>query len=91
MEEFLETSYPSSVLGGSVRWAAPELYQFSDQGNEQPRVSKASDIYSYGSLVLEVRNLKSLKINDELKVRAASGVIWEDPLRLPTQRRPSSH
>ncbi|KLO18726.1 hypothetical protein SCHPADRAFT_844657 [Schizopora paradoxa] len=54
MEEFFETSNPSSVLGGSVRWAAPELYQFSEECSEQPRVSKASDIYSYGSLVLEV-------------------------------------
>lgn len=55
MEEFLETSQPSSVLGGSVRWAAPELYKFSDESDEQPRVSMSSDIYSYGSLVLEVR------------------------------------
>lgn len=39
---------------GNVRWAAPELYRISED-DSVPTVSKYSDIYSFGSVMLEVR------------------------------------
>ena len=53
--EFMDTTN-SSVLGGAVRWAAPEVYDIPDQND--PRVvgpTMSSDIYSFGSLALEVK------------------------------------
>ena len=41
----------SASAGGSLRWSAPELYNF---GNESPKVSLFSDVYSFGSVALEV-------------------------------------
>ena len=52
--EFMDTTN-SSVLGGAVRWAAPEVYDIPDQNDScvvGPTMS--SDIYSFGSLALEV-------------------------------------
>ena len=52
--EFMDTTN-SSVLGGAVRWAAPEVYDIPDQNDARvvgPTMS--SDIYSFGSLALEV-------------------------------------
>ncbi|KAF7975961.1 hypothetical protein HWV62_8092 [Athelia sp. TMB] len=39
--------------GGNVRWAAPELFQVPDDGSV-PTVNTHSDVYSYGSVTLEI-------------------------------------
>ncbi|KAF7964560.1 hypothetical protein HWV62_5692 [Athelia sp. TMB] len=44
-----ESAYPS----GNVRWAAPELFQVPDDGSV-PTVNTHSDVYSYGSVTLEI-------------------------------------
>lgn len=41
--------------GGAVRWAAFELYHmYNDEEEPHPRVSTQSDIYSFGSIILQV-------------------------------------
>lgn len=52
--EFQGTSYITSTLGGNVRWAAPELYHGIEEGSVST-VNTHSDVYSYGSVTLEVR------------------------------------
>ena len=52
--EFQGTSYLTSTIGGNVRWAAPELYRINED-DSIPTVTTQSDIYSFGSVVLEVR------------------------------------
>ncbi|KIM74971.1 hypothetical protein PILCRDRAFT_688571 [Piloderma croceum F 1598] len=46
-------SYITSSIGGSVRWAAPEHFRISD-GERVSTVTTHGDIYSYGSVVLQV-------------------------------------
>ncbi|KDQ54702.1 hypothetical protein JAAARDRAFT_401926 [Jaapia argillacea MUCL 33604] len=53
MAEFQGTSCFTSNIGGAVRWAAIELYRVQPDGFE-PTVSIMSDIYSFGSVMLEV-------------------------------------
>lgn len=43
----------TSTLGGNVRWAAPELYHQPEDGSATV-VDTHSDVYSYGSVTLEV-------------------------------------
>ena len=43
-----------SSLGGALRWTAPELYAF---GEVIPCVTLYSDIYSFGSIALEVSTI----------------------------------
>jgi serine/threonine protein kinase len=45
--------YVTSSIGGSVRWAAPEHFRISE-GSHISTVTKYSDIYSYGSVTLQV-------------------------------------
>lgn len=51
--EFQGTSYITSTMGGNVRWAAPELLLVPEDGTV-PAVNNHSDVYSYGSVTLEV-------------------------------------
>ena len=55
MAEFEGTSYLTGT-GGAVRWAAFELYHvYGDDDEPQPAlISKQSDIYSFGSIILQV-------------------------------------
>ncbi|KDQ54704.1 hypothetical protein JAAARDRAFT_402050 [Jaapia argillacea MUCL 33604] len=53
MAEFQGTSCFTSNIGGAVRWAAIELYRVQPDGFERT-VSIMSDIYSFGSVMLEV-------------------------------------
>lgn len=54
MAEFQGTSYFTSSIGGAVRWAAPELYRVREEGSA-PAITHACDIYSCGSVILQVR------------------------------------
>ncbi|KAH7927904.1 kinase-like protein [Leucogyrophana mollusca] len=53
MLEFHGASYFTSSIRGAVRWAAPELYGVLGHG-EISRPSTRSDIYSFGSILLQV-------------------------------------
>lgn len=53
--DFQSTSHLTSTIGGNVRWAAPELYHIYED-DSTPSVTKYSDIYSFGSVMLEVRS-----------------------------------
>ncbi|KAF7968241.1 hypothetical protein HWV62_31575 [Athelia sp. TMB] len=58
--EFIGTSYWSSTIGGAIRWRAPELLPslVSDVYNFQPDLSSRCDIYSFGSVMLQVLSNK---------------------------------
>ncbi|KIM37381.1 hypothetical protein M413DRAFT_273643 [Hebeloma cylindrosporum] len=45
--------YPSTNMVGTPRWAAPELYCYSD-AVPQSQLTKECDIYSYGCIIHEV-------------------------------------
>ncbi|KAG9317971.1 kinase-like domain-containing protein [Chiua virens] len=54
---FMETtgsSYLTSTIRGSVRWAAPELFEVDEEQQEHVLPSLQSDIYSFGSTMLQV-------------------------------------
>ncbi|KIJ06635.1 hypothetical protein PAXINDRAFT_56263, partial [Paxillus involutus ATCC 200175] len=54
-DEFLGTSFFMSSSLGNVRWAAPELFQVPEgEGSQSALCSAETDIYSYGSLMLQV-------------------------------------
>lgn len=53
LAEFQGTSYFTSTISGSVRWAAPELYCVEDDAPVKG-LSTGSDIYSFGSVMLQV-------------------------------------
>jgi len=46
--------FMSSTVGGSPRWAAPELYCLEDDVEHTPVISKPCDVYSFGSVMLQV-------------------------------------
>ncbi|KAJ7325546.1 kinase-like protein [Mycena albidolilacea] len=57
--EFCGTSSLTSCIGGAVRWADPSLYSLradnSDEAaQEPPALTPRSDIYSFGSVTLEI-------------------------------------
>jgi serine/threonine protein kinase len=53
--EFRVAPYLSTTIGGSVRWAAPELFEIPDAANAPPlQLTMHSDIYSFGSIMLQV-------------------------------------
>ncbi|KZP25091.1 kinase-like protein, partial [Athelia psychrophila] len=51
--EFQGTSYITSTMGGNVRWLASELLYVAEDGII-PMVNTHSDVYSYGSVTLEI-------------------------------------
>jgi hypothetical protein len=46
-------SFVSTTIGGSIRWAAVELYSYN-QEDYTPTLNEYSDIYSFGSVMLQV-------------------------------------
>lgn len=54
MAETRNGSLLTSTVGGAIRWAAPELYQIGTDPNAIPEVKKPCDVYSFGSVALEV-------------------------------------
>lgn len=57
--EFEGTSYWSSTIGGAMRWRAPELLPTlgTDVYTFTPELTPACDIYSFGCVMLHVRQL----------------------------------
>ncbi|GLB38631.1 putative protein tyrosine kinase [Lyophyllum shimeji] len=52
--EFQATSYFTSTIGGAVRWTDALFYRIYGEDEEPPTISTRSDIYSFGSVMLEV-------------------------------------
>jgi serine/threonine protein kinase len=52
--EFEGTSYCSSTVGGAIRWRALELLPLTPE-DFTPKLTAACDVYSYGSVMLQVR------------------------------------
>ncbi|KAG1813919.1 kinase-like domain-containing protein [Suillus subaureus] len=61
IEEFVGTSYLTSSIRGHIRWAAAELYDIPEGDEEDDAsvsLSVECDIYSFGSIVLQVLTCK---------------------------------
>lgn len=57
--------YVTSSIGGSVRWAAPEHFKFRPSRDRHvSTVTTHSDIYSYGSVILQVRTVTETDENE---------------------------
>ncbi|KIJ10813.1 hypothetical protein PAXINDRAFT_172034 [Paxillus involutus ATCC 200175] len=54
MVEFMGTSYLSSSMNGTARWAAPEIFTTRDDESSAWVPTEQSDIYSFGSIILQV-------------------------------------
>ncbi|KIJ06544.1 hypothetical protein PAXINDRAFT_103317 [Paxillus involutus ATCC 200175] len=52
--EFLGTSYFTDSSRGHVRWAAPELFDLANYDTPRAILNEKTDIYSFGSLMLQV-------------------------------------
>ncbi|TDL15392.1 kinase-like protein [Rickenella mellea] len=79
-EDFLGTSYFTSCIGGAVRWAAPELYDIPcpDDATQSPHATSSSDVYSYGSVALEILSgdvpYHHLKSDGQVLIELSRGV-----------------
>jgi serine/threonine protein kinase len=74
-------SYVTSSIGGSVRWAAPEHFRISE-GSNVSTVTTYGDIYSYGSVMLQVRTMdttmaKICTIAYSFSRLLTAGIIWK--------------
>ncbi|OJA10359.1 hypothetical protein AZE42_07045 [Rhizopogon vesiculosus] len=59
--EFIGTSYLTSTIKGNIRWAAAELFEVSEDDEEDEAVVSLTtecDIYSFGSIALQVLTCK---------------------------------
>ncbi|KAF8835362.1 kinase-like protein [Paxillus ammoniavirescens] len=54
VKEFLGTSYLSSSMNGTARWAAPEIFTTLDDESSVWIPTEQSDLYSLGSIMLQV-------------------------------------
>ncbi|KAG2109173.1 kinase-like protein, partial [Suillus cothurnatus] len=55
ISEFFGSSTFSSTISGNIRWGAPELFALPEnQDSSTNRPSKEADIYSFGSIMLQV-------------------------------------
>ncbi|KAF9233547.1 kinase-like domain-containing protein, partial [Melanogaster broomeanus] len=52
--EFMGTSYLSSSMNGTARWAAPEIFAVQEDQSSICIPTEQSDIYSFGSIILQV-------------------------------------
>jgi len=57
--EFVGSSYLTSSIRGNIRWAAAELFEVSEDEDEEAVISLSTecDVYSFGSIALQVSNL----------------------------------
>jgi serine/threonine protein kinase len=56
--EFVGSSYLTSTIRGNIRWAAAELFEvLEDEEEVVVSLSIECDIYSFGSIALQVSNL----------------------------------
>ena len=75
--------YVTSSIGGSVRWAAPELFRLSEDEHVSA-VTTHGDIYSYGSVTLQVRTTY-ISCQRILSLLFTSGTIRKTTLSSPAE------
>lgn len=84
--ELQGTSYLTSTIGGAVRWAAAELFCIQDDDN-LPTITTHSDIYSFGSVMLEVCHAKYLiQLHHANMLPSILDSFWTNPLSLCENR-----
>jgi len=77
--EFRTAPYLSTAIGSSVRWAAPELFEVPSAADAPPlQLSMESDIYSFGSIMLQVLSgnipYHTIKRDDQVLYAIAKGM-----------------
>ncbi|KIJ08702.1 hypothetical protein PAXINDRAFT_102482 [Paxillus involutus ATCC 200175] len=81
--EFLGTSYSSSSMNGIVRWAAPEILTTHDDESFPWVPTEQSDIYSLGSVMLQVCSgevpYANLRSDAQVLLALADGVTPSRP------------
>jgi serine/threonine protein kinase len=92
ISQFFATSNFTSTISGNIRWGAPELFAIPDaqDGTSANRPSKECDIYSFGSIMLQVRHVLVCGPKCPLKYFFMSGSLRESSLLL-YQADDSSH
>lgn len=56
LSKILNTSgFTTKNIGGTCRWMAPELMQYSQDDDAEFGPTKATDVWAFGMTVLEVR------------------------------------
>jgi serine/threonine protein kinase len=92
ISQFFGTSNVSSTISGNSRWGAPELFAIPDaqDGTSANRLSKETDIYSFGSIMLQVCHVRVCGRKCRLKYFFISGSLGENSLLL-YQTNDSSH
>ncbi|KIJ10909.1 hypothetical protein PAXINDRAFT_16131 [Paxillus involutus ATCC 200175] len=74
--EFRTAPYLSTAIGTSVRWAAPELFEVPDTANGPLlQLTMQSDIYSFGSVMLQVGHRAILHVAQLILAQVLSGSI----------------
>jgi serine/threonine protein kinase len=75
--EFQGTSYFTSSIRGAVRYAAPEIYATSGPDPiPSVRVSTHSDIYSFGSVMLQVRLISMINCLELTQDTNILDTVW---------------
>ncbi|KAF8842577.1 kinase-like protein [Paxillus ammoniavirescens] len=81
--EFLGTSYSPSSMNGIVRWAAPEMLTMHDDESSPWAPTEQSDIYSLGSVMLQVCSgevpYADLRSDVQVMLALANGVTPSRP------------
>ncbi|KAG2157683.1 kinase-like protein [Suillus bovinus] len=81
--EFLGTSYMTSSIRGNVRWADAELYQVPEDDDSEVSLSPECDIYSFGSIMLQISTCKvpyyNVKTDFAVLARVVKGMKPEPP------------
>ncbi|OJA15156.1 hypothetical protein AZE42_04688 [Rhizopogon vesiculosus] len=77
--EFIGPSYFTSTIRGNIRWAATELFEVPDDDDEHEAaavsLSTECDIYSFGSVALQVMTCKVPYYNVKKDIVVLSQVI----------------
>ncbi|KIJ63427.1 hypothetical protein HYDPIDRAFT_29670 [Hydnomerulius pinastri MD-312] len=104
--EFTGTSYFSSSLNGTPRWAAPEIFMMLDGQTSVWVPSDRSDIYSFGSVILHVLSGHVPMPDDSARAKGTAEresslrmeTLWQSyyglttkPLQNGVQRQDRSH
>ena len=60
--EFHDSTFYTSSIGGNARWAAPEIYRITAEDVDVvPSATTQSDVYSLGSIMLEVGRPRQIR------------------------------
>lgn len=92
MLEFIGTSYFTNSIKGNIRWAATELFEIpegDEEGEASTLLSTECDIYSFGSIILQVGSLLSF-VRMIHFAHASLGFDWQGTLLQCEEGYPSA-